>query len=181
MSKKSIAIFLIILSVLFALISLYSTFAFDEATIKLDDSSANYNLIYSLSDNDYQEIKTNPGDELYVDLNVTNNYDSNVKYGTYYRLISPNTIPTGFIVTLSSTSTNLYEEVIKPNESTYGCKLSDDKDQCCWVNSNGCCKPPQRGQGCDMVITNCCKKRACNEKSGICTYEFSHGVETDVM
>ena len=74
--------------------------------------------------------------------------------------------------------------VLKPNESTYGCKLSDDKDQCCWVNSNGCCQPPKASQACLMVITTCCKKRVCNERTGICTYQYSRsygGSGTDIM
>ena len=63
---------------------------------------------------------------------------------------------------------------IGTNEDTYGCKLPDGRDQCCWVNSNGCCKPPQAGQGCTMAITTCCKKKKCNEKTGVCVYEYSH-------
>ena len=72
------------------------------------------------------------------------------------------------------------------DEANYGCKLSNEaegKDQCCWVNSNGCCKPPLSGQACPMVITTCCKKRVVDE-NGVVTYVYSHSpasITTDAM
>ena len=117
MNKKSIIIILAIMSIAFIIISLYSTFAIDEDSFKLDNSTADYNLTYSLNDNNYQEVKVNSNDELYVDLNFTNNYDSNVKYGAYYRLIEPSSVPDGLTITLSPDSANMYEEVIKPHET----------------------------------------------------------------
>ena len=65
----------------------------------------------------------------------------------------------------------------KIDEETYGCKLpkaGEGKDQCCWVNSNGCCEPPKSNQACTMVITTCCKKRVVNELTGEVTYVYSH-------
>ena len=71
----------------------------------------------------------------------------------------------------------------KNDEDSYGCKLKEEKDFCCWVNNNGCCKPPEPGQACTMAITNCCKKKVCDELTGLCTYEYSHnyngGVDTE--
>ena len=72
--------------------------------------------------------------------------------------------------------------VIKVNEETFGCKLTEERDQCCWVNNNGCCAPSQINSICTMAITTCCKKRKC--VNGKCTYEYSHvygGVGTDVI
>ena len=71
------------------------------------------------------------------------------------------------------------------DEANYGCKLSEGegKNQCCWVNSNGCCKPPSSGQACPMVITTCCKKRVVDE-NGVVTYVYSHSygsTPTDTM
>ena len=66
---------------------------------------------------------------------------------------------------------------IDVDEETYGCKLpkeGEGKDQCCWVNSNGCCKPPQPNQACTMAITTCCKKRVIDELTGEVTYVYSH-------
>ena len=58
---------------------------------------------------------------------------------------------------------------------TYGCKLpplGEGGNSCCWVNSNACCEPPEPEQGCDMVITDCFKKRVINELTGEITYTF---------
>ena len=65
----------------------------------------------------------------------------------------------------------------KVDEETYGCKLSETKDQCCWVNNNGCCKPPTPNQACTMVITTCCKKRVYDELTGTTTYVYSHSYD----
>ena len=67
--------------------------------------------------------------------------------------------------------------LVKVDEETYGCKLpkeGEGKDQCCWVNNNGCCKPPEPGQACIMAITTCCKKRVVDELTGEVTYSYSH-------
>ena len=72
------------------------------------------------------------------------------------------------------------------DEETYGCKIpksGEGKDQCCWVNGNGCCKPPQPNQLCTMVITTCCKKRVIDD-NGRVTYVYSRssgGVPQDTM
>ena len=69
--------------------------------------------------------------------------------------------------------------IVKDDEDSYGCKLKEGKDFCCWVNNNGCCKPPLEGQLCTMVITNCCKKKVCDELTGECYYEYSHNYDVD--
>ena len=56
-----------------------------------------------------------------------------------------------------------------------GCKIPEGRDQCCWLNNNGCCKPPQLGQLRTMALTTCCKKRVCDEKTRKCTYTYSRG------
>ena len=68
--------------------------------------------------------------------------------------------------------------LIEIDPETYGCKLpesSEGKDECCWTNSDACCEPPEPNQGCDMVITTCCKKRVVNELTGEITYIYSPG------
>ena len=59
------------------------------------------------------------------------------------------------------------------DEENYGCQFSEGKNQCCWVNSNGCCKPPSRGQACTMVITTCCKRKEVDELTGKVTYVYT--------
>ena len=67
-------------------------------------------------------------------------------------------------------------------ELGHGCTIPDGASQCCWVNSNGCCKPAP-GQMCTMAITTCCKTKVV-EPDGTVTYTYSHGygnIGTDVM
>lgn len=135
MNKKSILIIAAILLTTFAIISLYSTFAFNEDLAKLDKSSANYNLVYSLKEVSPQEVIVNASDEVYVDLKVNNSYDSNVKYGAYYQLIKPSKGPDGFTVTLVNSSESMQEEVIKPTESkVISVKLTNNSNTQVTVN-----------------------------------------------
>ena len=32
-------------------------------------------------------------------------------------------------------------------EDSYGCKLTAEKDECCWINNDGCCEPPRLSPG----------------------------------
>ena len=70
-----------------------------------------------------------------------------------------------------------YQEIMKCvnqeiNLNTeYGCKLGD-KDKCCWMNNNGCCKPPKRGQMCTQAFRRCCKRKVYNEETGQYTIEY---------
>ena len=56
------------------------------------------------------------------------------------------------------------------NEATYGCRILEGEDTCCWQNSNGCCKPAKPHQLCPMVITYCCKQRVYDEDTK--TYKY---------
>ena len=63
---------------------------------------------------------------------------------------------------------------IKTNEETHGCTIPEGQHKCCWVNRDGCCKPPTAGQGCTMAITTCCKMKVYDEETGTYKYEYSH-------
>ena len=68
------------------------------------------------------------------------------------------------------------------SDENIGCTIPNGASKCCWVNSNGCCKPSP-GQMCTMAITTCCKTKVV-EEDGTATYTFSHsygGVGTEVM
>ena len=135
MNKKSILTISAIVLTAIAIISLYSTFAFNEQEATLDKSNANYNLVYSLHESDSKEVSVSSGDEVYIDLKVTNTYNSNVKYGAYYAMIKPNNSPKEFEVTMANASKNLYEEVIKPNESkVISVKLTNNSNTTVTVN-----------------------------------------------
>lgn len=115
MSKRTIIIILLLmLSV--GIISLYSTFAYDEETAKLDESSADYNLIYSMKKKSNRQISLGPNEEKYVDITLENIYDSTVRYGMYYYPITPEKLPENVIVKLTEDSKDLVENIIKPKQ-----------------------------------------------------------------
>ena len=62
MNKKSIVVILVILITSFVIISLYTTFAYNEETTKIDNSNADYNLIYSLKEKSNRELKIVPNE-----------------------------------------------------------------------------------------------------------------------
>jgi len=116
MSKKSIFLILFIMAISVGIISIYSTFAYDEETAKLDESTADYNLLYAIRKNSENQIFVSPGETKLIDITLENSYDANVKYGIYYHLISPNSMPNNVIVTMADESPNLLEDIIKNGE-----------------------------------------------------------------
>ena len=116
MSKKSIFVILFIMLTSVGIISLYSTFAYDEEASKLDESNANYNLIYSIKETSKNEVSVPTKETKYVDITLKNNYSSNVKYGMYYHMLSPKSLPENVIITLADDSVSQLEDIIKPNE-----------------------------------------------------------------
>ena len=70
--KKNIIIIILLIMLSIGIISLYTTFAYQEENKIEEPSDADYNLIYSLKDNINQEISINANEEKYVDINLTN-------------------------------------------------------------------------------------------------------------
>ena len=116
MSKKSIFVILFIMLTSVGIISLYSTFAYDEEASKLDESNADYNLIYSIKEMSKNEVSVPTKETKYVDITLKNNYSSNVKYGMYYHMLSSKSLPENVIITLADDSVSQLEDIIKPNE-----------------------------------------------------------------
>lgn len=117
MSKKSIFVILFMMLASVVIISLYSTFAYDEEAAKLDESNAENNLIYSIKESSKNEILVSANETKYVDISLKNDYTANVKYGMYYRLLAPSKMPKDVIITLADESLALLEDTIKPNET----------------------------------------------------------------
>ena len=117
MSKKSILVILFIMLASVGIISLYSTFAYNEETTKLDESTANFNLIYSMKKMSENQIIVSPNETKYIDIRLENNYNATVKYGMYYHLISPKKMPDNVMIDLAPESTNKLEDTIKSNQS----------------------------------------------------------------
>lgn len=117
MTKKSIYIILFIMLFTVGILSLYTTFAYDEESTKFDESKANYNLIYSLKDTSNKQISVTSKETKYVDIMLNNTYNSTVKYGMYYHLLKPNKMPDNVKISLSEDSIDLLQDTIKPGEN----------------------------------------------------------------
>ncbi len=115
--KKRILLIAVIGLLVVGIVSLYSSFAYDEEAAKLGDSSANYNLIYSLKENSTKELTVAAKDTVYVDITLSNSYKAAVKYGMYYRLVSPNRMPDNVTITLGEDSQAPLETTISSNET----------------------------------------------------------------
>ena len=48
---------------------------------------------------------------------------------------------------------------------SHGWSIPHEGTKCCWLNSNGCCQPPKRGQMCTMALRACCKTKVYDEKT----------------
>lgn len=117
MSKKSISLIVFILVVSFGIISLYTTFAYNGEEKSMDTSKADYNLIYSLKNAEKQQVNVGIGEEKYVDITLTNTYDSTVRYATCYKMNNPKKVPNGLTVTLDEQSSNSAESLIEAGET----------------------------------------------------------------
>ena len=115
MTKKSIYIILFIMLFTISILSIYTTFAYDEETEKI--STANYNLIYSLKEASNKQISVASKETKCVDIILNNTYNSTVKYGMYYRLLKPNKMPDNINVSLSEDSIDLLQNTIKSGEN----------------------------------------------------------------
>ena len=115
MSKRTIFI-IFIASLVTISFSLYATYAIDEETAKLEDSTAKYNLVYSLKEKSNREVSISSKEEKYVDISFKNDYESTVKYGVYYRLTSPNRMPENVSISVSLDSKDQAESTINSGE-----------------------------------------------------------------
>ena len=59
-------------------------------------------------------------------------------------------------------------------DETRGCVISQKEGICCWRHHNWCCAPPQQGDLCTQVFTNCCKKKTYDEETNTYKYEYGH-------
>lgn len=129
MSKKSILVVLFLLLLSVGGFTLYSTFAYNEEAMKLEDSNSDYNLIYSLRENSNKNVSVSSKEEKYIDIELNNIYPSNVMYGMYYYLVSPNKMPTGVEIKLSEESDNPVLDIIKSGETkVVSIKIKNDSD-----------------------------------------------------
>ena len=130
MSKKSILVSLFLMLISIGILSMYTTFAYDEEASKLEDSQADYNFIYSLRENTNKHILVSQKEEKYVDIELNNIYTSSVKYGMYYYLVSPNNMPDNVNITISDDSEKPSEDIIKSGENKIvSIKINNKSDE----------------------------------------------------
>lgn len=116
MSKRNILVALILL-LLFGTISMYNTFAYNEEDINLDNSTANYNLIYSLKDKSSKIVTLSARENKYLEINLENPYTSSVRYGMYYYVLNDNSNKDKLNITLDNDSKDPLEDIILPEKS----------------------------------------------------------------
>lgn len=116
MSKNKIIIALLILLSI-GVISLYTTYGFEGNNNINEPLNSGNNLIYSLKESSNKEITLSPKEEKFIDISLKNTYEYTIRYGMYYYLISPTSLPDNVKITLSEDSTDLLENTIKPNQT----------------------------------------------------------------
>lgn len=129
MSKKTIIICLVIMLCL-GILSLYTTFAYDEENSTLGDSNADYNLIYSIKEKSNKIISLDANEEKFIDITLENVYSSTVKYGMYYYLITPKEQPSGLEIKMAENSKDLLQNTIKPgNLRNVSLKITNNSEE----------------------------------------------------
>lgn len=117
MSKNKIIIFLLIMLSI-GVISLYTTYGLEENNIiSYEESNSDYNIISSIKQSTNKEITLSAKEEKFIDVSLKNTYDSTIRYGMYYYLISPEKLPDNVSITLSEDSEDTLENTIKPDET----------------------------------------------------------------
>ena len=128
MSKnKIIIVLLIMLSI--GVISLYTTYAYEENNTIIEPSNSNSELILPLTDIYNKEITVSAQEEKFIDINLKNTYNSTIKYGMYYYMINPSKLPDNVTITLAEGSEDLLENTIKPSQTrNISIKITNDSE-----------------------------------------------------
>ena len=116
MSKKSILAFLLLMVIILGGVSLYSTFAYDADSTDLEESTSDYNLIYSIKDLSNNRVYISSNETKFVDVEIINTYTSNVKYAMYYELLDLDKLPDNVKIELSDSSEGLLSDILTPSE-----------------------------------------------------------------
>ena len=126
MSKNKIIIVLLILLSI-GVISLYTTYAYEDNNEEL--SNQHYNLMYPLKESSNKEIAVGAKEEKFVDISLKNTYENTIRYGMYYYMISPTTLPSDTKISLSEDSKDALEDIIKPDKTkTVSIKISNKSE-----------------------------------------------------
>lgn len=125
--NKIIIVLLILLSI--GVISLYTTYGFEGNNLVIEPSTSDKNIMISLKESTNKEIVISSKEEKFIDISLKNTYDSTIRYGMYYYLISPENLPENVHITLAEDSIDLLENVIKPDQTrTVSIKITNDSE-----------------------------------------------------
>lgn len=118
--NKIIIVLLIMLSI--GIVSLYTTYAYEEEYNNFikEQSNANYNVTLPVKDKDdkNKEIFLNSNEETFIDISIKNDKEKGtVGYGTYYYMKNPEKLPDGVTISLAEHSTDPLEGTMKEGES----------------------------------------------------------------
>ena len=113
MRQKHLIMLCLVAILSIGIISLYTTFAYDEEAALLEKTQADYNLIYSVKNLSDKKISLNAYEEKYVDVVLNNTYSSSLKYGMYYKLINTDA---KVDVDVADDSLDSLQNVINPGE-----------------------------------------------------------------
>ena len=116
MSKNKIMVVLLIMLSI-GIISLYTTYAFEEENTIIPEISSDKNFVFSLKNSTNKEIDVAPNEEKFLDINLTNTYNTTVRYGAYYYMINPEKLPDNVSIKLAEGSEDELENIIKPQET----------------------------------------------------------------
>lgn len=111
--KKKIIIIGSLIIIVIGLVSLYNTFAIDKDNSNDNDNKDGINLTLKESD---MNVTINSGEEKYIDMYLQNTYDEGVKYGIYYQMNEPKSIPSGLEILIDDKSDNNNLGLLKPLE-----------------------------------------------------------------
>ena len=114
MKKNSLRIMIVIM-ILVASLSLYTTYAYNEDKLHLEPTDADYNIIYTLQENTKNQVRLEPNEEKYLNIVLTNTYDRTVKYGIYYYVLGNMTNSNYIEVKKTEDSIDMLEDIIEPN------------------------------------------------------------------
>ena len=127
MNKKQIVMLMLVAAFSVGIISLYTTFAYDEEAAHLGESDATYNLIYSIKNSSNKKITVNAHEEKFVDISLTNTYDAGLKYGMYYKILSGSN--ENIVVSMAEDSQDLLQITIDVNETkVVSLKIRNESD-----------------------------------------------------
>ena len=116
MGKKQIVMIMLVAAFSVGIISLYTTFAYDEEAAHLGESNATYNLIYSIKNSSSKKITVNAKEEKFVDISLTNTHDGSLKYGMYYKILSGGNNQ-NIVVNIAEDSQDPLQSTIEVNET----------------------------------------------------------------